>query len=779
MKAVQRSRISLILTAMVAIFLWNSGCTQTKWSESEIGDIRIVTNKGGQTLGYSVTSGIQLIIDHGFAFKDLNRNGELDPYEDWRLPVDLRTRDLAGKMTIEQIAGLMLYSGHQAIPAVGGGRFGGTYSGKSLEESGLSPWSLTDQQRKFLVEDNLRHVLITRVQNPEVAARWNNEMQALVEGIGMGIPANNSSDPRHGSDSGAEYNYGAGGQISMWPGSLGLAATFDPGLVEKFGNISSHEYRSLGIATALSPQIDLATEPRWNRFSGTFGENPQLAADMARAYVDGFQNSPDSVVVFGGWGYQSVNAMVKHWPGGGPEEGGRDGHFGYGAYAVYPGNSFSKHLIPFTEGAFKLNGPTRMASAVMPYYTISFNQDTVNGDNSANAYNRYIIHDLLRKRYGYDGVICTDWMVTGDVTGVDIFQGKPWGVEKLSLAERHYRVLMAGCDQFGGNNDAGPVMEAYRLGIEEHGETWMRSRFEESAVRLLRNIFRVGLFENPYLNIEETKRVVGNPDYMQAGYEAQLKSVVMLKNKENVLPLKKGLKVYIPQRYIAPGRDWFGTVTPERWELPVSEKVAGSFFELTGNPGEADVALVFIQSPQGMTGYDTEDRNKGGNGYVPISLQYSKYSADDARDPSIAGGSPFEDFVNRSYKGKTVEASNISDMKLVEEAAKIMKGKPVITLISTSNPTVLKEIEPLSDVILVHFQVQDQALMDILTGVAEPSALLPMQMPVNMAVVESQFEDVPQDMEVYTDSEGNHYDFGFGLNWSGVITDERVSRYRK
>lgn len=307
----------------------------------------------------------------------------------------------------------------------------------------------------------------------------------------------------------------------------------------------------------------------------------------------------------------------------------------------------------------------------------------------------------------------------------------------------------------------------------------MRSRFEESALRLLRNIFRVGLFENPYLNIEETKRVVGNPEYMKAGYEAQLKSVVMLKNKEKVLPLKKGLKVYVPQRYIAPGRDWFGNVSPERWETPVNVKVAGSFFELTDNPNEADVALVFIQSPSGMTGYDVGDREKGGTGYVPISLQYSTYTADEARDPSIAGGSPFEDFVNRSYKGKTVTASNISDLKSVEATAKLMGGKPVITLISTSNPLVLKEVEPLSDAILLHFQVQDQVLMSILTGDSEPSALLPMQMPFNMAVVESQFEDVPQDMQVYIDSEGNPYDFAFGMNWSGVIQDDRVARYRK
>ena len=187
----------------------------------------------------------------------------------------------------------------------------------------------------------------------------------------LGIPANNSSDPRHGTVADAEFNAGAGGAISMWPGSLGMAATFDPAVVKKFGQIAAIEYRALGIATALSPQVDISTDPRWNRISGTFGEDPKLAADMARAYIDGFQTSTGNKEIAGGWGYNSVNAMVKHWPGGGSGEGGRDAHYGFGKYAVYPGNNFKQHFTPFTEGAFKLKGRTGMASAVMPYYTIS------------------------------------------------------------------------------------------------------------------------------------------------------------------------------------------------------------------------------------------------------------------------------------------------------------------------------------------------------------------------------------------------------------------------
>jgi beta-glucosidase len=772
-----KHKIPFYLFAALVVTLSIGSCKN--WSESGTGSIRIVINKAGQTLGYDTTSHIKLITINGLAFKDLNKNGKLDKYEDWRLSAEERAKDLASKMTIEQIAGLMLYSAHQAIPS-GNTRFGAsTYRGKPFAESGAKPFDLSDQQIKFLTRDNLRHVLITSVESPEVAALWNNKVQALCEAIGFGIPANNSSDPRHRSTSEAEYNVGSAGQISMWPGSLGMAATFDPSVVKQFGQIAAKEYRALGIATALSPQIDLATEPRWARVNGTFGENPQLTADMARAYVDGFQTSIGDKTIAGGWGYTSVNTMIKHWPGGGPEEGGRDAHFAFGKYAVYPGNNLADHLIPFIEGALKLEGETKMASAVMPYYTISYGIDKQNKENVGNSYNKYIINDLLRGKYSFDGVICTDWGVTSDEKAVDGFGTTCWGAETLTIAERHYKIIMAGVDQFGGNNDAGPVIEAYRMGVKEHGEQFMRARMEQSAVRLLKNIFRVGLFENPYLNVEETKKTVGNEEFMKAGYDAQLKSIVMLKNKNKVLPVAKQKTVYIPKRTTAASRDFFGGPIPESVSIPVNLNLVKKYFKVTDNPAEADFALVIIRSPNSGSGYDAGDIKKGGNGYVPISLQYGPYKAIYARDPSMAGGDPYEKFTNRTYRGKTVTASNVSDLKMVLDTKKAMKTKPVIVSIAMSKPMVFNEFEKDADAIIVSFDIQDQALLDIISGASEPSGLLPMQMPVDMKTVETQKEDVPYDMICHVDSEGNTYDFGFGLNWSGVIKDTRVEKYRK
>ena len=423
-----------------------------------------------------------------------------------------------------------------------------------------------------------------------------------------------------------------------------------------------------------------------------------------------------------------------------------------------------------------------MASAVMPYYTISYNQDKKYNENVGNGFSKYIITDLLRQKYGYGGVVCTDWGITRDEGKTpDIFAGKSWGVEAQTVAQRHYKVIMAGVDQFGGNNAVAPVVEAYQMGVKEYGESFMRKRFEESAVRLLRNIFRVGLFENPYLDIQISRNIVGKPEYMTAGYEAQLKSLILLKNKARILPLQKSKTVYIPKRIVPAGSDWFGTIIPERIEYPVNIEIVKKYFNITEDPSQADLAIVFIKSPDGGVGYSKEDRQKGGNGYVPITLQYGPYTASAAREKSIAAGDPVIDpsIINRSYKGKEITAANFSDLKSIMDTKSIMKGKPLIVVIHGSKPMVFAEFEKQVDGILFGFGIMDQAVMDVLTGAAEPSALLPVQMPANMETVEQQLEDVPHDMKVHVDSEGNAYDFAFGLNWKGVINDKRVTTYKK
>ena len=728
-------------------------CNGQKWSEQQVDSFMLVTQKEGPTLSYSPQSGVKLLTEDGYAFKDLNRNDSLDAYEDWRLTPQERAADLASKLSKEEIAGLMLYSSHQAVPSA----------------------ELTEDQKKFLSKDHLRAVLITSVESPRTAAQWNNRMQAFIEGLDHGIPANTSSDPRHEAKATTEYNAGAGGHISQWPTSLGLAATFDPQLMYRFGEIASEEYRALGIATALSPQVDIATDPRWTRFSGTFGEDPLLATEMARAYCDAFQTTPDTR----GWGMRSVNAMVKHWYGYGAQEGGRDSHFASGKYAVYPGNNLAEHKLSFIDGAFKLEGGTEMASAVMPIYSILWNQDP-SGENVGGSYSQWLIQKQLREEAKFEGVVCTDWAITKDMKVLDSpMGGKPWGVESLTEAERHYKILQAGVDQYGGNNEIGPVLAAYDMWAKAQGEKSARQRFEQSARRLLLNVFRVGLFEHPYLDPEASEKIVGNPQFMQEGYEAQLKSVVMLKNHDNkTLPMDKRYKVYVPKRHFPAIPGLWGGISEEKTVEPIDPALVRKYYEVVEQPEQADFAICLIEEPSTGFGYSAEDVKRGGNGYVPYSLQYDDYKAVDARSVSIAGGDPMEKFTNRSYKGKTVKAYNRDDMLMVSETKRAMGEKPVIVILETGRPVVLSEIEPKADAILVSFNVQHQALLDIISGKNEPSALLPMQMPADMKTVEEQNEDVPRDMRCYQDADGNTYDFAFGLNWQGVIKDERVKNYK-
>ncbi|MGM0126036.1 beta-glucosidase [Enterococcus sp. AZ194] len=707
-----------------------------------------IEHQEGPVLGIASDSTVQLIEEDGLMFKDLNKNGQLDPYEDWRLPIEERVADLAERLSIEEIAGLMLYSSHQAVSSGNDSFskiFGGTYNGQNFAEYDGEISDLTDQQIDFLVNQQVRHFLLTAVDSAEVSGKWANNLQARSEGLGLGIPVNISSDPRHGTSADTEFNSGAGGDISKWPEQLGLAATFNPKTVKTFGEIARQEYRALGIATALSPQIDLATEPRWMRFDGTFGEGTALVTELAKAYCDGFQTTPERK----GWGSGSVNAMVKHWPGGGSGESGRDAHFAYGKYAVYPGKNFDEHLKPFIHGAFALEDGTKKASAVMPYYTISYDIDQKNHENVGNGFNRYLVTDLLRETYDYDGVVCTDWNITKDAPRMDDFlSGKPWGVEALSEEARHYKALLAGVDQFGGNNQLQPVLAAYQMGVEEFGEAAFTERFKASAKRLLTNIMQVGLFENPYVDIEATKDTVGKPAFMAAGFKAQLESIVLLKNKQ-VLPLAKKTKVYVPKNSRTQSKNWFGQVIPAQEIDPINTEILNKYYERVDTPDEAEVIICFADSPI-TASYDTE------KGFLPISLQYGDYVAATSRVKAIVEE-------ERTYHGKTNSAINKQEGLQVKELKERYPDKRVVVVLKMENPTIMTEIEPYADAILVEFGVQSQAILEILSGNEEPKGKLPFQMPANMETVEAQQEDVPLDMTPYVDEVGHVYDYGFGL----------------
>ncbi|HEY0215578.1 MAG TPA: glycoside hydrolase family 3 N-terminal domain-containing protein [Cellulomonas sp.] len=744
-------------------------------------DFVVVTNPGdGATLSYGKDSGIELLTEtvdgQELAFKDMNGNGELDTWEDWREPAETRAADLAEDLSIEQIAGLMLFSSHERSPADG----------------------LTDAQKEYMEDSRLRNVLNAGPNDVEANVTWSNELQAYAETLATEdepyVPVNFSSDPRSTAESGGNYN--ASGDISRWPSNLGLAATFDTETMTSFATMVSAEYRALGIGTALSPQIDLATEPRWLRVDGTFGENVELASEMAKAYVDGFQSSPDADGE-DGWGSESVSAMIKHWAGDGPGEGGREAHTEAGKYGVYPGDNFDAHAEVFLG--------SMDAAAVMTAYSIALdaNGDPLNGgDRTGSAYDSFRT-GLLRENF--TGVVVTDWAVTaGGSTDPDALIGTSWGADDLTVEERHYEILKNGVDMFGGNNAVEPVLAAYDMWQADFeagvNEIDADTRFQETGTRVLAMLFRPGLYENAYLDLDESTAIVASEDKVEAGYQAQLDSVVMLKNDGETISAAdaeswKDKTVYIPRSYntgftglFGPGEYTEGAgLTVEIAEQYFAEVVTDEAVEdadgkvtsyTAPDLTDVDLVLVGMSSPKSgavfaNSGHDTETDE-----WYPLSLQYSPYTADgeNVRTVSISGDILADGTrENRSYFGHTSRTANESDLDAFERAVAAVEasGKdiPVITVLKATNPTVPSEFEARSDAIIVGFGVSDQALIETAIGISEPQGRLPIAFPASMDAVEKQLEDVQEDTEPYVDSAGNSYLFGFGLNYAGPIAD--------
>lgn len=762
-----------------------SGYTET---ETEAGYI-VVEQEGGKRLSYSKDSGLKLIEQDGFAFKDFEGTGELVPYEDWRLSAEERAEDLASRISIEQIAGLMCFSAHQT----------------SIE----SDRAVTDEQKEFL-DGNVRAVLNAASSFPAFQqAEWANNMQAYVEGSENKIPINFSSDPRNGNN------------CIDWPGNLALAATFDPEMAKQTGAGIARDMRLMGITTFLGPQIDVASDPRWQRFSGTFGEDPALSRDMTKAFCDGMQ----STVVDGedqGWGTGSLVAMIKHWPAEAAGEGGREGHTDGGKFAVYPGDNFEALMIPFVDGGFKLDGKTGCAGAIMTSYTIAYDENEKYGELVGSGFSKYKVAELLRDKYGFQGSACTDWAVLND-QGAGM--ATSWGLEDGSVwnpAKRASKAVEVGVDQMGGCNDPTLLVSAYEDMVANLGEEQADANFRASAKRLLLGYFNTGLFEDPYVDPDVARSTIdkegGDEESETAALDAQVKGIVMLKNHEGVIKAAEGdakPKVYVPMRYTAAAKSCSGmgavswSESAATAELPLPQGTLENYFEvvtdtlaetLTGPAGEDGNATPAEADITRLTAADIADcdyvvvcavapvnassrRGQGEDGsFIPLSVQYRPYTADNeyVRQTSIAGDI-LEDGTkeNRSYYGKTSMVTNEAQLDQILQAASVAHeaGKPCIVILDITQPMCVHEFESEVDAILVSMSGATEAACRIICGTDEPSGLLPMQMPKDMLDVEKQLEDVPRDMECYTDADGNKYDFGFGLNYSGPISDDRTEKY--
>lgn len=650
-----RPHTNLLIGAALPLLLL-AGCAPAAESASAAGPARQIE------LGSRHKPTLQA---DGLSFRDLDADGRLSTFEDWRRPAIERARDIVGRMTAAEKIGTLL---HGSLPGPGG-RFNPDDDGYGLELVGQAI--------------NQRHVtsFISRLTAaPERMAQQNNAVQELAEQSRLGIPVTISTDPRNHF----QYVLGAsevGGGFSQWPESLGLAALGDADVVHAFADIARREYRAVGLHMTLSPQVDLAVEPRWGRQLGTFGSDAALNSRLGAAYVSGFQGGPDGLRPDG------VISVVKHFAGYGAQPEGFDAHNYYGRFADLTEAELNHHISAF-DGALAAK-----VAGVMPAYPI-LRGATVDGkplEPVGAGFSSVLIDSVLRGRLGYRGIVLSDWAITQDcdepcrAPTAENPQTPPhiatsWGVDDLSKAERFALGLKAGIDQFGGVDDPAPIADAVARGLMP------QDRIDEAVVRIMESKFQLGIFDNPYVDPDAAAAVLGNPGFAAQAGAAQRRAQVLLQNQGAMLPVSpQSKRVYL-----------FG-VDPE------AARRAG--LTVVATPAEADFAIVRSEAPAEML--------------HPHHFFGSRYK--EGRLDFRAGDAAYDALVAASSKVPTVFA------------------------IFLDRPAVLTNVQGKARAILANFGASDDAVIDVVLGKAAAEGRLPFELPSSMEAVRAQRPAAPDD----------------------------------
>lgn len=592
----------------------------------------------------------------GMSFRDLNKNYKLDRYEDYRLDTAQRVEDLISQMTLEEKVGTLFHPPVTINPDWMFRLYSLFVDGGKLTESEI-------------INQHINHFNLYGNPKPERLAKRLNSLQKIASRSRLGIPVTISSDPIHEVPNGGGVASFSLDGFSKWPSQLGLAASQDPSLVKQFAEIAREEYLAVGIRTALHPMADLATEPRWARNFGTFGSDNVLSSKLTMAYMDGFQGETiDS---------QSVMTMVKHFPGGGPQENGLDPHLFSGRNQIYPGNMFDYHVKPFIDAI------NNNLAVIMPYYGITVNQTS---ENVAIGFNKDLLTTLLRDELGYKGVICSDW---------GIINGRHWGVGDLSIEERYIKAIDAGIDQFGGEKDTEVVIELVKKGLMP------LSRIDASVKRILKNKFDLGLFDNPFVEVDQVKSRVNTERNIKLGKEAQKQSMVLLKN-DSTLPLEKNINIFV---------DGFNAKSIVHGNVVSDIK-------------DADVIVSYVHTVF--------------NGNQPSGI-------DRLADNVLSSIFPNQDL-------------NFSP-EILEKLEEFSSIKPLIVIVDLNRPAILDSINQMSSALVGTFGVDESVIFETLFGESKPTGKLPFEIPSSMKEVNEQLEDVPDDTMNPT------FKFGFGLTY--------------
>ena len=713
-----------------------------------------------------------LTID-GLKFKDSNANGKLDAYEDWRRPVDARVENLVAQMTLEEKAGLML------IDTLNGGC-----------EGALSP-----RAEAFVKQQQMHRFIFRNVVNaqgtcgpdagiragsqltPQQAAKFSNGVQALTEATRLGIPALFKSNARNHFERDARSGINnSSGVMTEFPKEAGIASAAlgeefrktgkatigDMDVVKSFSRVMGDEWKAIGIRGMYGYMADLATEPRWYRVHETFTEDADLAANIMKTLVENLQGGPLNPK-------SPVALTMKHFPGGGPQELGLDPHYAFGKNQVYPAGNFGWHLKPWKAAV------DAGVSSIMPYYgvPIDVTYEGVKYEQTGFAFSKQVVTDLLRGKLGFKGYVNSDTGVIND---------RAWGLEGKTVPERVAAAINGGTETLSGFNDVKTITDLVKAGLVSE------ARVSEAARRLLKPMFELGLFENPYVDEAQAVTIVGRDAHREAGLDAQRKSIVLLQNQGRTLPVAAGAKVYTMGLDTADARKVFAQVTNGEADADGKALARDAAGNVTGRPSAAGFDRAIIRVEVGNAGtnvYRTKDPAFGANPAFVNPLTGKVWGATDtcithpAANPLcvddgnlgaptplglvFGGAFPWEannlSFTTMAASKSWRLSPTLADIQAVMK--EIGPGKVVLS-INFRQPYVIDEASGLrqAGAIVAGFGVSNAALLDVLGGKARPQGKLPFALASNLQAVIDNQPDAPG-----YPAKDTLYPFGFGLSY--------------
>ncbi|MBD8472186.1 glycoside hydrolase family 3 C-terminal domain-containing protein [Sphingomonas sp. CFBP 8765] len=647
------------------------------------------------------------------------------PYKDASQPVAARVEDLLRRMTLEEKVAQMIGIWEKKSDIQDTKGDFSTQKALRAFPNGLGQITRPSDKRGVTVSNNAAGVAADAVNRTarETADYINAAQRWAVEETRLGIPMIMHEEALHG--------YVARGATSF-PQAIALASSWDPSLVERVFGVAAREMRARGANLALAPVVDIARDPRWGRIEETYGEDPVLVSEMGLAAIRGFQGTtlplkPDKVMV-----------TLKHMTGHGQPENGTN---------VGPANISERTL---RENFFP---PFERAVKELPVQAVMASYNEIDGIPS--HANKWLLEDVLRREWGYKGSVVSDYFAIKELNT----RHKLYGTD---MAAAGRRALDAGVDmELPDAEGWATLAQMVRSGKVP------QEQVDNAVRRILTMKFQMGLFENPYADARAAEAKTATPDAIALAREAAVRSMVLLKNQNNVLPLDPG-KV--------------GKML-----------VIGAHARDTPIGGYSDVPKHVVSVLEGMQqaaqGRFSVDYAEG------VRLTRSRqWAADKVELVSPAENAPLiEEAVRKAEQADTIllvlgqneqlsrEAwadQHLGDrqkLDLIGEQNELASrlfatGKPVVVVLLNGGPLAATYLEANAPAIVEGWylgQETGNAVADVVLGRANPGGKLPVSIPRSEGQLPIFYNHKPTSRRGYLfESTAPLYPFGYGLSYT-------------